>query len=148
MRQRIISVILGFAALTLPAQALEKVGEQRLFGQCTALVLKGKNQTCGSVTLGHNDDGRSYFEIPSNDDTLLIGGRRMIQGSRMSLEIDSLDPGTGTGEAALGDCQMQLSTDLVSLQGLTCKGSGGQTGQFLFVFKPTTQRIDGALPAR
>jgi hypothetical protein len=123
-------------------------GEQRLFGQCTALVIGGKSRTCESITLGHNIDGRSYFEIPSSAGTVLIGGDRAVNGPRLTLKIDSLDPGTGEGETAFGTCQMQMNPGLDTLAGLTCTGAGGQTGQFMFVFKPTAQKVDGRLPLR
>lgn len=130
------------------AQAVEKLGEQHLFGQCTALVIKGKSLGCQGVTLVHNADGRSYFEIPDAQTTVLIGGQRTIVGPRLVLQIDSIDPGTGNGETAYGDCQMQVAANLDTLASLTCKGAGGQSGQFLFVFKPSPQKIDGRFPPR
>lgn len=145
-RTLLLAAALGLAAA--PARAVEKVSDQRLFGQCTALVIKAKPLTCESVTLVHNADGRSYFEIPSSDGTVLIGGQRTITGPRMALQIDSIDPGSDAGETAYGTCQMQLANALDSLVSLTCKGAGGQSGQFMFVFKPSLQKIDGRFPAR
>lgn len=148
MFQRTLLLAAALGLATGPVRAVEKVSDQRLFGQCTALVLKAKPLTCESVTLVHNADGRSYFEIPSSDGTVLIGGQRTISGPRMALQVDSIDPGSGDGETAYGTCQMQLAAALDSLTSLTCKGAGGQSGQFMFVFKPSLQKIDGRFPAR
>ena len=146
-RPLLLAAALALAAAA-PARAVERVSDQRLFGQCTALVIKAKPLTCESITLVHNADGRSYFEIPSSDGTVLIGGQRAITGPRMTLQIDSIDPASGDGETAYGTCQMQLAASLDSLVSLTCKGAGGQSGQFMFVFKPSLQKIDGRFPTR
>lgn len=140
--------VLALLLATSQAHAVEKLGQQRLFGQCSALVLKGKSQACQSINLSHNDDGRSYYEIPTDDSIIVIGGQRLILGNTFTLEVDSIDPGTGQGETAQGDCQMQTGPTPNTLASLTCKATGSQTGQILFIFKPSQQKIDGLMPIR
>ncbi len=133
------------AAGSANAQDVEVVARQRLFGQCSALVIAARTLPCSGVNLVHNLDGRSYFEIPTGDVTVLIGGQRELSPGRMALRVDSIDPGTGTGETAVGECTMQTSpTD--TLLGLTCRATGSNSGSLLFVYKPSEQKIDGKPP--
>lgn len=132
------------AGATLAAHAalavqVEVVARQRLFGQCSALVIATRTMPCAGVNLVHNIDGRSYFEIPSGETTILIGGQRDLAPGRMTLRVDSLDPGTGVGETAVGECLMQSSPS-ENLLALTCRATGANTGSVLFVFKPSTLR--------
>lgn len=148
-RRTMLAAFLALAATGYSgasARTVEVVGRQRLFGQCSALVIASKTMPCEGINFVHNLDGRSYFEIPSDAVTVLIGGVRTIVNGKILLNIDSFDPGTGNGETAIGECQMQTSGAGDTLLALTCKGTGSSSGTFLFIYKPSEQKIDGRPP--
>ncbi len=75
----LVGLVGGRAGAAGPANG--PVSSQRLFGECTALLLGTRSLRCDGITLVHNADGRSFFEIPSGNDTVLVGGARTIEDS-------------------------------------------------------------------